>query len=241
LSNGFREERIYPVRNDASLFCRGLDFRIISAGFIAPLEFLTGFTSQREKYIITERAKTMALRLLLTGIFFLGLFLMCSYLFSGEVYRWIDEKGTTHFTDDVSKIPEKFQREAEGLDVTGERGGGDREIKESGKSGEKLDRVRNYLEKMDRKIEAKRRIEKKISDLEDEMKLSEERLKWIEDYEKENYLYYIPYRDRKTGRLVPVASPYYDEKVRLKKRIESIQSEIKALREKVSDFLKSLQ
>ena len=31
----------------------------------------------------------------------------------GELYRWIDEKGTVHFTDDPSKIPEKFRSNAE--------------------------------------------------------------------------------------------------------------------------------
>jgi hypothetical protein len=186
-------------------------------------------------------AKEMAVRFFLTASLLFSLFLTTRYLSSEEVYRWTDEKGTIHFTDDVSKIPEKFQGKAEGVDVTGEGGQEDREIKESVKSGEESDRVKNYLEKMDQKIEAKRRIEKKISDLEDERRLLEERLKWIEDYEKENYLYYIPYRDRKTGRLVPVASPYYDEKVRLEKRIESIQSEIRALQEEVSNILKSLQ
>jgi clan AA aspartic protease (TIGR02281 family) len=31
----------------------------------------------------------------------------------GELYRWIDEKGTIHFTDDTSKIPDKFRSNAE--------------------------------------------------------------------------------------------------------------------------------
>jgi len=65
-------------------------------------------------------------------------------------------------------------------------------------------------------------------------------LKWIENYEREYYYYYIPYRDRRTGRLAPVASPYYDEKVRLTQGIESMKSEIKALQVEVSSILKSL-
>jgi hypothetical protein len=117
----------------------------------------------------------MALRLFLIAILFFGLFLMTSYLSSEEVYRWTDEKGMLHFTDDVSKIPEKFRREAEGVDITGERLQGDGEIRESGK---RIDRARGYLETIDKKIEAKKRIEKKISELEEEMRLSEERLKW---------------------------------------------------------------
>jgi aspartyl protease family protein len=31
----------------------------------------------------------------------------------GEMYKWVDEKGTVHFTDDLSKIPEKYRPEAE--------------------------------------------------------------------------------------------------------------------------------
>ncbi len=30
-----------------------------------------------------------------------------------EMYKWIDEKGTVHFTDDLSKIPEKYRSDAE--------------------------------------------------------------------------------------------------------------------------------
>jgi predicted nucleic acid-binding Zn-ribbon protein len=26
-----------------------------------------------------------------------------------EIYQWVDEKGTVHFTDDISLVPEKFQ------------------------------------------------------------------------------------------------------------------------------------
>jgi len=194
----------------------------------------------------------MGFRLFLIAILFFGLFLITPYSSSEEVYRWTDEKGTIHFTDDASKIPERYRREAEGMGVTGEKVQEDGEIRESGKSGEsgepgepgepgkRIDRVRGYLEKIDKKIEAKKRIKKKISELEEEMRLSEERLKWIEGYERENYLFYIPFKDVKTGKLVPVASPYYEEKVRLKRRIESITPELKTLREKLSEINRSL-
>ena len=33
----------------------------------------------------------------------------------GEMYKWVDEKGTLHFTDDLSKVPEKYRPEAETL------------------------------------------------------------------------------------------------------------------------------
>jgi Domain of unknown function (DUF4124) len=188
----------------------------------------------------------MTLRLFFAAILVFGFFLIPPYVSSEEIYRWTDEKGTTHFTDDASTIPEKYRREAEEKKVTGEvakeeAAEEEKIIKELGKSGEGEDRVKKYLEKTDQKVEAKRKIEKKISELEDEMKLSEERLKWIEEYERENYYYYMPYRNSRTGRLAPVASPYYDEKVRLEQRIASIKSEIKALQEKVSGILKNLQ
>jgi clan AA aspartic protease (TIGR02281 family) len=31
----------------------------------------------------------------------------------GEMYKWVDEKGTLHFADDLSKVPEKYRHEAE--------------------------------------------------------------------------------------------------------------------------------
>ena len=31
----------------------------------------------------------------------------------GEMYKWVDEKGTIHFTDDVSNIPEKYRQDLE--------------------------------------------------------------------------------------------------------------------------------
>jgi clan AA aspartic protease (TIGR02281 family) len=31
----------------------------------------------------------------------------------GEMYKWVDEKGTIHFTDDFSKIPEKYRSDTE--------------------------------------------------------------------------------------------------------------------------------
>jgi hypothetical protein len=30
-------------------------------------------------------------------------------VFGEEIYQWVDEKGTVHFTDDISLVPEKYQ------------------------------------------------------------------------------------------------------------------------------------
>ena len=43
-------------------------------------------------------------------IIILGILVASSY---GEMYRWVDEKGTVYFTDDLSKIPEKYREEVE--------------------------------------------------------------------------------------------------------------------------------
>jgi hypothetical protein len=100
--------------------------------------------------------------------------------------------------------------------------------------------VKDYLENIEKKIEMKKGMEKRISELEEELRLSEEYLKRIEEYEKEDYLYYQPFKDRRTGKWVPVGSPYYDEKRRLKAKIKVLQVEIKEIQEKLSLLMRSL-
>jgi hypothetical protein len=39
----------------------------------------------------------------------IGLLLASSLVFGQQIYQWVDEKGTVHFTDDVSLVPEKYQ------------------------------------------------------------------------------------------------------------------------------------
>jgi DNA repair exonuclease SbcCD ATPase subunit len=165
------------------------------------------------------------------------LFFQIPYTFSGEVYRWTDEKGTIHFTDDVSKIPKPYSDQAERIEVQEETL---REVEKIGKPEERPDRVKDYLENIEKKIEMKKSMEKKISELEEELKLSEESLKRIEEYEREDYLYYQPFKDPRTGKWVPVASPYYEEKRRLKAKIDAIQAEIKRIQEKISQLMRSL-
>jgi Na+(H+)/acetate symporter ActP len=39
--------------------------------------------------------------------------LMIPFLVYAEIYKWVDEKGTVHFTDDNSTIPEKYGQQVE--------------------------------------------------------------------------------------------------------------------------------
>ena len=100
--------------------------------------------------------------------------------------------------------------------------------------------VKDYLEDIEKKIAMKKSMEKMISLLEEELRLSEERLKRIEEYEREDYLYYQPFRDKRTGKWVPVATPFHEEKRRLKAKIDSIQAEIKSIQERLSELMRSL-
>jgi len=165
------------------------------------------------------------------------IFLQIPFLFSGEIYHWADEKGIIHFTDDVSKIPERYIDQAEKIKVQGETF---KEVEKIEKLEERSDQVKDYLEDIEKKIAMKRSMEKKISELEEELRLSKERLKRIEEYEKKDYLYYQPFRDPRTGKWVPVASPFYEEKRRLKVKIDTIQAEIKSIQEKLYQLMRSL-
>ena len=48
-----------------------------------------------------------------TIFFLLWLALFVTAPVYGEMYKWVDEKGTVHFTDDPSMIPEKYQPHSE--------------------------------------------------------------------------------------------------------------------------------
>lgn len=50
------------------------------------------------------------MRLIILLIIMLAVLVPSSY---GEMYKWVDEKGTVHFTDDPSSIPEKYRQDAE--------------------------------------------------------------------------------------------------------------------------------
>jgi len=175
---------------------------------------------------------------------FFPLFIVLSVLLSSstatwavEMYRWTDEKGTVHFTDDLSKIPPQYFERARKI-AAPERAPAQEETPRPSETKE--DRVKKYLEEFDRKVETKKNYERRVSELDEELRVIKERLKEIEELEKVDYEYYIPFRDLRTGKFVAVASPYYDEKVRLTKRMEIIRAEIDSLEEKIAEIKRSL-
>ena len=56
-------------------------------------------------------------------IFFILLFLFSTEFSFAEVYKWVDEKGVVHFTDDIIQIPEKYRIEVERLGISEDRVG----------------------------------------------------------------------------------------------------------------------
>ncbi len=40
----------------------------------------------------------------------------------GEIYKWLDDRGVTHFTDDLRKVPDKYRGSAEDFEKTEHRG-----------------------------------------------------------------------------------------------------------------------
>jgi clan AA aspartic protease (TIGR02281 family) len=50
------------------------------------------------------------MRLVVPLIILLAVFVPSSY---GDMYKWVDDKGAVHFTDDLSNIPEKYREDAE--------------------------------------------------------------------------------------------------------------------------------
>src|SRR5512136_138746 len=70
---------------------------------------------------------------------------------AGEIYRWTDERGTVHLTDDPSKIPEAYQNRVKKVDVPEETPKDIPTVPKQKSPSE--DRVKQYLEEMDRKID----------------------------------------------------------------------------------------
>ena len=80
--------------------------------------------------------KTLALTLL---------FVFTATVSYAQVYKWVDEKGIVHFTDDITQIPEKYRRAIEERDVKEEKV----EKKQEGEASQKK-QLDNYKDRMGR-------------------------------------------------------------------------------------------
>ncbi len=50
-------------------------------------------------------------------ILFLSIFFFCTSIALAETYKWMDEKGNAHYTDDFTQIPEKHRSSVKKLEV----------------------------------------------------------------------------------------------------------------------------
>ncbi len=167
---------------------------------------------------------------------------------AGEIYRWTDEKGTVHFTDDLSKIPKPYLHRVEKKGIPDETSQKRKRPEEASRKGETLpqpggeeksDLVREYLKDIEDKIAEKKKLQIEIAALEEELKQCQERLKKIEERLREYpESYYSVYDSRKKKWVV--TSPENDEKVRLTNRIAEIKEELRSLEEKLSMINRSL-
>jgi len=58
---------------------------------------------------------------MMKGILFILLFLSATELSFAEAYKWVDEKGVFHFTDDIMQIPEKYRSAVEKIGLPEQR------------------------------------------------------------------------------------------------------------------------
>jgi len=58
--------------------------------------------------------KTTSLLIILAAIFFVQ-------ISSAQVYKWVDEKGVVHFTDDMLQVPEKYRPKTEKMEIVEEK------------------------------------------------------------------------------------------------------------------------
>jgi chromosome segregation ATPase len=173
----------------------------------------------------------------------LWFFFLPPFLFAGEIYRWIDEKGVVYFTDDFSKIPPQYQNQLEKREMKEEVYEIDKKQtipeKPSMTLQGKPDPAKQDLDIYERKIESKKAIEGKIAMLEEEMRAAEERVKQLKEAEE----YQRPvtrYRLDRGGRaVVPIEEPP-SERERLELRIRNIKKQIAALEEQRSKIIKGL-
>ncbi len=179
-------------------------------------------------------------------VILLIILLPAGWIFGQEIYQWTDETGTVHFTDDPLKIPQKYTDHVEKKKPMPDQPAGVEKTKPGTenipKPAAKEDPVTKYLDEIDQKIETKKSLQKRVSDLEDDLRLCEERLKQIEEEEQDYFsdYAYLPMIGSTTGRRIVLSSPYEEEKTMLIRKMDSIKREMNSLEEQISTINRSL-
>jgi len=172
-----------------------------------------------------------------------------AFSFSEEIYHWTDDRGSVHFTDDVSNIPAPYLNQVRKREMTRGISNETLERTDSGptsampaektkqpvKREGRPDGVMGYLNTRDKKLEEMRTIEKRISNLEEEMKATEELIKKVEKEEQDNHPSF-----RSKNRPVLAKTPHYREKAKLADEIKAIKEEIATLERRLSEIKKGL-
>jgi len=83
--------------------------------------------------------KTISLLIILTVVFL-------AQISTAQVYKWTDEKGVVHFTDDMLQVPEKYRPKTEKMDLSEEKA----EPKVQGESASPKKKEEAYKDRMGR-------------------------------------------------------------------------------------------
>ena len=172
-----------------------------------------------------------------------------AFSFSEEIYRWTDDEGSVHFTDDVSNIPAPYLNRVRKRVMIQGISNEPQEQTDPGppsampaaktkppvKQEGRPDQIMGYLNTRDKKLEEKRSIEKRISNLEEEIKATEDLIKKVEKEEQDNHPSFRP----KVG-AVPVKTPHYREKAKMADDIKAMKEEIATLERRLLEINKGL-
>ena len=185
------------------------------------------------------RIEEQRLHLCLPTLMCFAVLFLASPSFSQQTYRWTDDKGTVHFTDDASTVPDRYRGQVLSIEPPQPPPSNNLpppKTAPSVKPKESPDRVQQYLEDHDRKVEEIKKLEKRATALEEELKNCEVRLKEIAELEGKDLTTRTPYRPQPGG----FVTQYSDEKVKLESRIQEIKPELESLQDMISSIRRSL-
>ncbi len=132
-------------------------------------------------------------------IFILALLILSGAPSSAEVYKWVDEKGRFHFTDDATQIPVQFRPTMEKMEAMEEKGeikvGSPASAKTEEPHGDRLGRDEAYwkarvgewdkkLKVLQEKVETLRNKYNELTERHNDSKVRAERMGILKDRER---------------------------------------------------------